>query len=316
MSFRDDGDAARERANALARELDEKDAEIEALRAQLEQKDEALREAKDDASPILEAAERAKHALEALKRKGSEAATRAPKDVAPRVEEERECERRRLSSVSVWGDLDMTTLAVIALTPTLLATLLLATMRWSGYGVVVPACAGLLLLAIHYYGRDWARRQWRLEEQWAKTRPYRLLGYPESLEKRPASLSALPFLRLNDSEHRQLELELDFAGGAIPAGLADIMSGFDDSLSTTSPFRESPIDAMERRIRGEPDTDATKPNVFYRKSPVRTARSKSGISRTVDDNRAVRDFVRRLDREVLGPLHARHALTQVALRLS
>lgn len=316
MSFRDDGDAARERADALARELDAKDAEIEALRAQLEQKDEALREAKGGASPILEAAERAQHALEALKRKGRHAATRPPAKPDETPSDEKERERRRLASVSVWGDLDMTTLAVIALTPTLLATFLLATMRWSGYGVVVPACAGLLLLAIHYYGRDWARRQWRLEERWAEARPYRLLGYPESLAKRPASLNALPFLRPNDSEHRQLELELDFAEGAIPAGLADIMSGFDDSLSNTSPFRESPIDAMERRIRGAPDTDETRPNVFYRKSPVRTARSKSGIARTVDDNRAVRDFVRRLDREVLGPLHARHALTQVALRLS
>lgn len=322
MSFRDDGDAARARAAALSRELDERDAEIEALREQLEQRDAALREVKEeaalrevkeDASPILEAAERAQHALEALKRKKRESSKRAREELEEAPSDEEERERRRLSSVSVWGGLDLVSVAAIGVVPTLVATVPLA-MRWSGFFIVIPACAGLALLALRSCGRAWTRRQWRLEEQWARARPYPLLGYLESLEKRPASISSLPF-RLNDREHRLLELELDFGGGAIPSDLAEIMSGFDELLSTSSPIEESPIERIERRLRGKAIVAETKPNVFYRTSPITTTRSKSGISSVVDHNRAVRAFVRRLDHEVLEPLHARHALARVELRL-
>lgn len=84
------------------------------------------------------------------------------------------------------------------------------------------------------------------------------------------------------------------------------MTGFDPELGTSNPlFKDYKWFSEESS-----DTFVEKPNVFNRLSPV-TMRGDS----VEDHNRAVRDWVRRFEREVLRPLHARHPLSRVTVRL-
>lgn len=83
------------------------------------------------------------------------------------------------------------------------------------------------------------------------------------------------------------------------------MSDFDPELGTPNPLAQETL----WRLRNEA-TLSEAPNVFYRFSPVTT--NKHGVE---DHNRAVRDWVRRFEREVLRPLHARHPLARVTVRL-
>lgn len=315
MGFRDDGEAARARAEALARELAQRDAEIEALKAQLEQKKAKLREVKEKSSPLLESAEkaeRAQQALEALKEKNAEhartrEAAEAEKQTAEQLKEARERQMRLLKSFSSWADLDLfELLSLVVALPGFLAFFFCFWVEDVLYPVLIFVGLVLGVFAAKFCGRHWAGRIARREEEWARSLPYLLEGYPEVLGIRPSSRVSIFFHKLDGDEHWILSVELEFADGELPADLGEIMTGFDPELGTSNPlFKDYKWFSEESS-----DTFVEKPNVFNRLSPV-TMRGDS----VEDHNRAVRDWVRRFEREVLRPLHARHPLSRVTVRL-
>lgn len=321
MAFRNDGEAARARADALAAELAERDAELEALKAELARKDEALRakEAKlrdveEEASPILEAAERAEAALDDLKKRGEERKKskeeeKARQETAEAKRKRIEGEQRRLASVSVLGKVDIGELAPSLLIPAGVGAFFVGTSMGKRWAAAFAVGSLLALVACKYLGREWSRYRWQQEEEWAKSRPYVLEGYPELLGKQPRSSVHSP-IHLG-GEHQVLEVVLSVRGGPIPTDLVEVITGFDATLSTTNPQHDSPFYGLERRMHGDFSKPEPKPNVFYRRSPITTENASS----VADHNRAVRKWVRRFEREVLAPLHRRYGLARVRLRL-
>lgn len=317
MGFRDDGEAARARAEALARELAERDAQIETLKAELERKRAKLREVEEEASPVAESAEnteRARRALEALKAKNAEharereakAKTEHTAEQSVEQAEAKEREARLLRSSSVWGDVDLIGLLPLAGLPAFWGILYFGVSGRPLYAALLPVGLVLAVFAVKLWGQDWARRVARREEEWARSLPYALDGYPEALAVRPASGGSTFFHKLDGDEHRILSIELELADGTVPADLGAIMTGFDPELGTSNPLLKDDDDwfhARESRLVEEP-------NVFLRLSPVTTSRHS-----VEDHNRAVRDWVRRFEREVLRPLHARRPLARVTVRL-
>lgn len=322
MSFRDDADAARARADALSRELAHKDAELERLREQLARRDEedeqedaeeaaAAREAEAEAeaeSKLRALRERnAKHRQDKEQRE-----TRARKEADD--EASREAERRCLASVSVVGDIDPTDIAPLVLIPTMIGMVWTA-IRWGGLAILVPLSAVCLVYGLRYFGREHARRLYREQELWARSLPFALEGYPELLDRKPRWMMGGSVMRLDDpSEHRFVQVELEFRGGKLPARLDEMMTGFDPDLDMGGAENDRRVHRMFHALRGD-EEPKKRADVFHRSSPVTTTRSKGGSTRVEDHNRAVRDWVHRLVRECLQPLHAKHGLVRVVVRL-
>ncbi len=316
MSFRDEGNAARARAAALAEELAEKEAELEALRAKLAQKDDELRGIKDEMSPVLDA----ERELAALKERGArraeqkareEAEAEKKRTEAGKQRDAEERERRRLASVSMWADVDLTMSAAFLALPTFWATFYLAVMHWKPF-LLLPAGVFLVLLAVKNAGRRRAQRQWRLEQAWAKSHPYALVGYPELLERRPESPPFRTFSSPGDA-HQAIEIEIELRDEPGSDDLERVLKGCDVELDSSSPFKTPDLASFDPSSREQGDDDVRR--VYARPSPITTQRSRGGSVYVVDHNRAIVAWVHRLQDEVLTRLHARYGVERVVLRV-
>lgn len=322
MAFRDETEAAHARAEALSRELAARDAELEALRAQLRNAAEAGEgpggpaNPRDDGDP--NDLNRATEALQKLKRRKRS----HEEDVRERQRLERshalmEIEKRQLESVSRWANLDLTDIAPVLFAPTFLLTLALATL-WNPLVYVTPILAIVGLIASKYGGQAWARRQWDRERQWAATLPFELTGYLDGLGKQPGSRH-MTLIRLDETSHRVLMVRIEFERDEIPEELPEVASGFDPELTTQHPLADHPLYRLhsgrsvhKRSSLGASENVESRPNVFYRASPLS---GKSGSISVENHNRAVRDWVHRFVDELLRPLHAKYRIERVEIRL-
>lgn len=320
MGFRDEDEAVRARADALARELADRDARVAELEAKLAEK--AAKLAERDAALEAEAAEareaeQAEARLEALRERGAakakeRAAAEQAREAEAAGEEEREREARRLASVSAWGSIDLVSILPLLAVPTVIGSLWLMP-RLGAFPFWLPIAAGLAALLAKYGGRAWARRGWTEEEAWARGLPYELAGYPALLAEEPSSMRSTPILHLDGSRHQILQLELRFADEA-PDDLDALVKAFDAELDATNPADAGPLGRM-RAMRGEAEPAPPHP-IYFRASPVSFRTTKHGSKFVVTEhNRAVRAWVRRLEEELLRPLHARHRLARVTVRL-
>lgn len=328
MAFRDDREAAHARADALARALADKEAALAAKERELEEARQRLATAerqdaaREAAAPVPSNNAAAEAALAAVKARAAQRASAKERaETLARAQSEKEDERERaqrvLRSVSLLADYSWS----IALIPLGIPGFWAATYLSVRYGFYfLPLIAGSILalsLGLGVLARKRARVLLAREYAWVDGLPYELTGYPELLAVKPRTTvhdsmrdmhdrmfehfgSSLGRRSDNDDGDGRLDhsnghgyvlVTLHFAGDE-PRDLDAVMRGFDDSLERRP----------SRRFRGT--------------SPVTQRHTKSGASTfTEDTNAEVRKWVRRLDRDVLQPLHRAHALTRVDLEL-
>jgi hypothetical protein len=312
VGFRDEEGAKRARAEALSRELADRErrlAELDAAladkEAKLADKARLLEEAREEADDLSRASAR----LDALRDRAPTFEAEAPvgeggaDGVARRAVE--------LASVSVFGNIDVLQVGLLGAFPTMYAAFYLGVSQGGLAGWLPPVALVSSMAALRWGGRMFARRLWEKEAAWARSRPYGLRGYPELLGTPPSSMRST-VSRLDGDSHQVLELALGFADDAdAPADLGELLTSFDEELTPGVA-----VTIHDRhRFMGPARDDPPYPT-FHRPSPVSYRTTKAG-SRFVqkEHNRAVQRWVRRIDRDLLQPLHTRHGLAWAELRL-
>ncbi|WP_428263981.1 hypothetical protein [Haliangium sp.] len=298
MAFRDDRDAAYARAEALTRELAEKERE-------LAEKDQALQAAERElaeAEKEREAAAAAKQKLTAnedeararldevvgrsKKRKRAAARAKATAETRKRLHLERQLGDRVDKSLSLLAHTELHTVGVLLMLPTIYATMF-ATIRFGPpFLAIVPGTVVGLSLLVRQLTPWWCRRLYERERAWAAARD--IDGYPELLVRKPRGR--------DESRH-----------GMSHDG--------HDQMTVTLQFEAEPPPDLDQIMRGA-KLEPAGPRRFRRRSPVTRQRSRSGpLLTTEDHNRAIYKAVRALDRDVFAPLRVAYGLTKVAIKL-
>ena len=282
VAFRDDREAAHARADALRRELAERDEQLSQAERELA---EARREL-DTSRAKSTAVSDARADLESFV-SAAEMRAKAKQDAARRVDQAKldDVEKQRVKRLlrSIGGVLPpvlvVGTAAAMVLIIATLATFAYSPLLSVSLGVATVTVGGGSVVVQHYH----VRRRLAAEFEWAATRPFLLTNYPDLLECKPRRTS------IHDREgHKSLTLELEFTGAQPPA-LDSIVAAFDSTL--------------QRDGAG----------IYGRESPVTTLEDTLDIS---DTNVEVYRWVRRCERELLAPLHRAHGLRRVHFGLA
>jgi len=309
MPFRSDRDAAHARAEALERELADRDRKLvakeEALRAAEEklaehEREEVEKDAATDASTASELAPALQDLTERAAMARQQAADRAELALASRramndaselSPEQRARQRRLEASMGWWVRVDWYVVPILAVLFGVGVGL-----RAVYWGTSIP----LVLAAVALLGsvlamilvRPLARRALRREYDWAAERG--IEGYPELLACRPRDVR-VPFQHHRGAEgHDELAVSLTFRASPPPR--------LDEVMGAVGLFRAGP-----ERYRRESPVTSRRPN----------RRARRDISHgTEDHNDAVRLAVRALERDVLAPLRAAHELERVVIKLA
>lgn len=311
MTYRDDRDAALARAESLERELAEKRAlldkreeELSATKQELTDAEQKL--AADNSADRERTAARAE--LDALAHRGDEPQRSNKRKPASNVararsKSQRERDQRLLVSVSGWAKWRWYGCMFVPLAAAVLGDLLLH-LPLAGWSFLALVAATLALGgALAMLTRLLARRALERERTWATSRGYALegkpMGYPDLLGIRPAGIWSRSSADENDGfqrrfgvddHHKWVIIHLDCANP--PDDLARLVRGFDAKL--------------ERCDNG----------AYRRKSPCGTHTFGNSVSEHADDdNKALRQWVRRLDDELLQPLKRAHGLQRLTIEL-
>ncbi|MDH5492674.1 MAG: hypothetical protein OEY14_12045 [Myxococcales bacterium] len=289
-NYRDDHEAALRRGQALERELGrvqdklgETERALSAAQMRLAtQEAEAEAEAASQADVMREAAE-AKLARLRAKAEAAPASRPAPKPGGGRASPRLSAlsETLRMARSMLWaGELLLSGFVVFLVIPITLLSFYLAIMLGLPLErrYVIPWLVGIPS-ALLVLPSCWALLDLWLASRWAASRGYRLEGYPELLRLPPPA-----------RDGGRLELRLRFIG-APPEGLDAILRGF------------------------EPLLEPAAPGSYVRPYPIRVQRSKHGHRlENADTNYPLHRWLRRLEREVLRPLHQLSPLESVELR--
>jgi hypothetical protein len=309
LAFRDDHDAALQRAAALERELAAARKELESRDRALDRVQDQLAQARADLEEAAEAereapATQARARLDALVDEGErlreersvrQAEARRQRQEEERRDGERGERKRQLRSMLRAGDFLLSVPVIFVAVPLLLLFgKLLLRLTGTGWTLLsVPLLVAVGPISYAYAKLAWLRR-------WARSRPYELRGYPQLLRVKPRTRDGDPgrevmgrvFGARAADGHERLTLTLEFTGHP-PADLDRILRAFDETL------------ASDNRTS------------WSRSSPVTEEHSKSGMRMgNVDTNWEVHRWVRRLERTVLRDLHRVSPLDSVTVSLS
>jgi hypothetical protein len=279
MPFRDDREAAFARAEALERELEERDARLAAKEQELERARIELALARgEDISSLGPAAQRKLVSVDTL----LDARNRARSQLTLAGPTAVETQRVDRLLHSVRPEADGVVLAwTIAL---VLGVAGIVGFVETGWFLGTLATLGAATMAVGSLKLDRGRRAKRVIEEfeWAATRPYELRGYPALLDVRPRGVDE----RAPDG-HSKIILRVELAS-------------------------EDPVDLYPTLRELDSEIERNEDGSFSRKSPVTP--NQDGAEHA-DHNLAVHDWVRSCAHKILDPLHHAYGLRKVEITL-